>query len=188
MRKIVQGLDIEIISLKDKGIFIKDIDESGNVPLENARIKALAYYKAVKMPVFSCDSGLYLQGIPEKLQPGVHVRRVGGKVLGDEEMIEYYSDLALKFGGNIKAKYKNAICLVMSEDNILEYQGEDISGEEFILTSKPHKDRHKGFPLDSLSIDIKSGSYYMDIHNKNEDSTQEAGFRNFFLGIKKYEG
>ena len=133
MRRMLLGLDIEIIGLNDIEINVEAVDESGNNPLENARLKALTYYRATKIPVFSCDSGLYIEGIESKQQPGVHVRRVQGKVLTDEEMIAYYTEVAAYLGGYAKARYKNAICLVMSDHEIYQYDGEDISSESFFL-------------------------------------------------------
>ena len=65
--------------------------ETGNTPLENARQKAIAYYQVFKMPVFSCDSGLYFDEVPDEIQPGVHVRNVNGRCLSDDEMIAYYT-------------------------------------------------------------------------------------------------
>lgn len=196
MKEIVKELNIEVIGLKDLNLEVDSIDESGNNPLENARIKALAYYEAYKKPVFSCDSGLYIEGIEEYRQPGVHVRRVNGKTLNDEEMIEYYSALAKELGGEMRVKYKNAICLVMDKENIFCYDGEDIGSEEFIIGSKPHKNRDKGFPLNSLSIHIDSGKYYMDIKEndyalnkscKEKSMLQDNGFRKFFKSsILKY--
>ena len=47
---------------------------------------------------FSMDDNLYLEGIPKEKQPGMYVRRVNGKRLTDEEMIEYYSKLAHDYG------------------------------------------------------------------------------------------
>ena len=94
------------------------IDETGNNPLENAIIKAKAYYNVLKMPVFSCDTGLYFKESEDSLLPGTHVRRVNGKELTDLQMIEYYSGLAKKHGGKLTASYKNAICLVMDEQSI----------------------------------------------------------------------
>lgn len=63
MKEMLKGLDVEIVGLNEINIEAKDIDESGNNPLENARIKALAYHKLINMPVFSCDSGLYIEGL-----------------------------------------------------------------------------------------------------------------------------
>lgn len=180
MRRMLEGLGIEVIGLNDIDIVLEKVDESGNNPLENARIKAKSYYSAVKVPVFSCDSGLFIDGIEDKKQPGVYVRRVNGKEMNDDEMIEYYSRLAAELGGLAKARYKNAICLVMSEDNIYEYDGEDISSESFYLSAVPHPQRVKGFPLDSISVEIESGKYYRDLEANSKHDIGK-GFRAFFL-------
>ena len=107
MREMLSGLELEIIGLKNVNYVFEPVEENGNNPLENARIKALAYYKVAKMPVFSCDSGLYIQGLKGEKQPGVHVRKSIGKELNDNEMIEYYTGLAKELqqyscGKNIK--------------------------------------------------------------------------------------
>lgn len=67
MKRATDSLGLEIISLKDLGLPLPKIDESGNNPLENARIKAKAYFEAFSMPVFSCDSGLYFDNLEEEL-------------------------------------------------------------------------------------------------------------------------
>ncbi len=182
MKKILASLEINILSLKDFNKDIPDVDESGNDPLENAKLKALAYYSVLKRPVFSCDSGLFIKGLEKNEQPGVHVRRVNGKTLSDEEMIEHYASIASQMGGHAIAKYKNGICLVLDENTIIAYDGDDISSEEFILTSSPHKNRVKGFPLNSLSVEINSGKFYMDIENNNDGSKSnyDKGFIDFF--------
>ncbi|WIV11578.1 non-canonical purine NTP pyrophosphatase [Proteiniborus sp. MB09-C3] len=185
MKEMLKGVDIEIISLRDIGNpDIASINEIGNDPLENAKIKAMAYYRELKIPVFSCDSELYIEGLENERQPGVHVRRVNGKELNDDEMIEYYTNLVTELGGVVKAKYKNAICLIIDEKNIFEYDGEDIASEEFIITSKPHIKRINGFPLDSISIEIETGQYYLEINKDNNFETEykmAEGFKNFFV-------
>ena len=50
---------------------------------------------------------------------GTPVRRIHGKYLTDDEMIDYYSNLARQYG-DLKATYKNAICLAMDEGHIYE--------------------------------------------------------------------
>lgn len=184
MKEMIGKLDIEVISLNDIGnSVIIPINEAGNEPLENAKIKAMSYYRELKTPVFSCDSGLYIEGLESNMQPGVHVRRVNGKELSDYEMIEYYTNLATEQGGIVKAKYKNSICLIMDDQNIFEYDGQDIASKEFIITSEPHLKRIKGFPLDSISIEIRTGQYYMDMDEKgsySEENRMAEGFRDFF--------
>ena len=181
MRKHLTGLNINIIGLNDIDIKLPDIDESGSNPLDNAKIKAEDYYIATGIPVFSCDSGLYIKEAPDELQPGVHVRNTGGRYLDDEEMIEYYGKLAERFGGQMTVRYKNGICLVKSKTEIYEYMGDDIAGEEFIISSKPHPRRTKGFPLDSLSVHINTGKYYFDMDELKDRSSMDEGFRNFFI-------
>lgn len=188
MRKTLKELDIEVIGLNSIAIKNDYIDETGNNPLENARIKALEYYKKVKMPVFSCDSGLYIKGIKSEQQPGVYVRRVNGKELTDEEMIEYYGGIARENGGQVFARYENAICLILDEEHIYEYQGNEISSDEFMIVDKPHLTRNQGFPLDSLSVEKNSKKYYLDMDRKETGDKIGDGFRNFFknclLGYK----
>lgn len=184
MKSRLEQLDIELIGLNDlkvEGYSIPKVLENGNTPLENARIKALAYYKAFQMPVFSCDSGLYFDNVPDGIQPGVHVRNVNGKCLSDEEMIEYYAGL-VKIYGNLVARYRNAICFVMDENHIYEAMEPSMESEKFILTDKPYSTiRKNGFPLDSISIDIKTNKYYYDLpEDKLEQVAVEDGFLEFF--------
>ena len=49
MRKHLAGLNVNIVGLNDIDIKLPDIDESGNNPLENAKIKARAYYEATEI-------------------------------------------------------------------------------------------------------------------------------------------
>ena len=170
MKSRLETLDIEVIGLNDlkaEGIRIPEVPENGNTPLENARQKALAYYEAFQMPVFSCDSGLYFDRVPDEVQPGVHVRNVNGKCLSDEEMIEYYAGLVKQYG-NLTARYRNAICFIMNEKQIYESMDSSLESEKFILTDVPHSAvRKKGFPLDSMSIDIKTNKHYYDLAAEN---------------------
>lgn len=181
MSGLLTPLGVELIRLNDLKTGIPQVAETGETPLDNARLKAQAYYKAFGIPVFSCDSGLYFDHIPEALQPGIHVRLVNGKRLTDEEMITYYSGLAKTYG-DLTARYQNAICLIKSPEEIWESMDDSLSGERFILTSKPHGKRREGFPLDSLSIHIKTGKYYFDMDGCAVDMTAlDQGFRQFFL-------
>ena len=180
MRRAVSPLEIEIIGLDDLDINIPDVTENGSTPLENAEIKARAYFDAFKTPVFSCDSGLYFDGLDDDEQPGIYVRRVGGRELNDAEMTEHYAALSLRHGGNIIGRYRNAIYLILDEDRHYSSMDISIATEPFILTSKPHEKSVQGFPLDRLSKDIKSGEYYYDMDCPTLTTDTEAGLRAFF--------
>ena len=180
MKKSVEGMDIEVISLRDLDCDLPVIVENGKTPLENAEIKARAYFEAFQMPVFSCDSGLYFDELDDAEQPGIHVRRVGGKELTDEEMTEYYADLAAKHGGRITGQYRNAIYFILDENQHYSSMDMSIATEPFILVSKPHEKRVPGFPLDCLSIDIATGKYYYDLETKDVSTSVDDGVRAFF--------
>ena len=187
MRNRLEQLDIELICLNDlraEGKIIPEVIEDGNTPLENARLKAMAYYEAFQIPVFSCDSGLYFDNVPDEVQPGVHVRNVNGKCLSDDEMIDYYSGL-VKVYGKLVARYRNAICFVMDDAHIYEAMEPSMESEKFILTDKPHSTiRKEGFPLDSISLDIKTNKYYYDLpEDRLEQVAVEDGFLEFFKNI-----
>lgn len=181
MKRITKSLGVEIIGLNDLKQPLPVIEESGKNPLENAKIKAKTYFETFSMPVFSCDSGLYFDDLEDSLQPGTHIRRVNGKELTDEEMIIYYSNLARNYNGKLIGKYKNAIYFIVDESTHFFSMDEALDTESFMLVSEPHEKRIKGFPLDSISMDIASGQYYYDIIEKTVDqSAIEQGFLTFF--------
>jgi 8-oxo-dGTP diphosphatase len=187
MKSRLEQLGIELLGLNDlraEGKNIPEVVEDGDTPLENARLKAMAYYETFQIPVFSCDSGLYFDNVPDEVQPGVHVRNINGKCLSDDEMIDYYSGLVKRYG-NLVARYRNAICFVMDEKHIYEAMEPSMESEEFILTDKPHGTiRKKGFPLDSISLDIKTNKYYYDLpEDKLEQVAVEYGFLEFFKNV-----
>ena len=187
IQNIVKHLGINILSLTDVSAPDLKIDENGSSPLDNARIKALAYYDILKIPLFSCDSGLYIDGLNEKRQPGVNVRGKNDD-MDDDETIQYYSALASEMGGKMTARYINAICLITDDGKIHEYMGDEIATERFYIVREPHGKRTAGFPLDSLSVHIGSGKYYYNMDYDDKFSKTDYGFAAFFQKVFKIEG
>ena len=184
MRRITQHMDLELLGLNDLDQPPPDIIEGGKDPLENARIKAMAYYNAFSMPVFSCDSGLYFDGLDDALQPGTHIRRVGGKALTDEEMLTYYASLAADHGGMLKGRYRNAIYFILDETTHYFSMDDSLASAPFGLCARAHAKRVPGFPLDALSVDPATGTYYYDMDDAAADSLfTESGFKRFFSSI-----
>lgn len=190
MRRNLQGLPIEIVGLKEAakelGMELPEIEESGTTPMENARLKAEGYYKLLGRPVFSCDSGLYLwnhltgEMLPKEEQPGIHVRGRGEERLTDDELLKHFISLVKKYGA-VRARYKNAICLIIDQDTRSESEGEELWGEPFLFTETPHTKRIEGFPLDSISVEIESGRYFYDMEDEKQDVVAaDRGFKAFF--------
>ena len=158
MRYRLTGYDIEIITPKDLGIHI-DVDESGSTPIENARLKAMAYHEKTGLPTLAADSGLYVDDIPADAQPGLFVRRVKGKTLSEEEMIEHYSNLAARYGGRLKARYVTGLVFLIDGK---EYTTE-VPDDDFYISNEPNVNRqHRGNPLDVVTICPANGKYFND--------------------------
>ena len=111
IKKISENSTVKIIGINELQNINHDINENGKEPIENAKIKALHYWNQIREPVFSVDSGLFFEDVKDEDQPGVFTRGKD-KRFTDNEMIEYYSSLAKRYGGEIIGYYKNAICII----------------------------------------------------------------------------
>ena len=162
--------DIEVISLKDLNIDI-DVTEDGQTAIENAIIKAKAYYNESNMITMSMDDTLYIENIPDELQPGMYVRRVNGKRLTDEEMIEHYTNLVKKYGtdGKLTARWVYGLAIIKDGD-IKTYTW---SKEDFYLVDKPSSIINQGYPLNSISVNKKLNKYFTDIAREEKENNKE---------------
>ncbi len=161
---------IELLSLKDLDISL-NVEENGTSAIENALIKARAYKKEVDMPVMAMDDSLYLENVPENLQPGLFVRRVNGKSLTDEEMIEHYSNLVKDYGvdGAIVARWIYGLAII-KENTERTYTW---SKNDFLLVDTPSKVVNPGYPLNSISKNIKLDKYFSEMTQEDQESVQE---------------
>lgn len=165
---------IQLISINDLNVRL-EIEESGKNAIENAHIKAKPYYEKTKMPTIGMDNCLFIEELPEEKQPGTHVRRINGKELNDEEMIEYYTKLAKEYNGKLTAKWVYGMVLY-SEKGATEYSW---SKSNFYLIDKPCEKRNPGYPLDSISVIPETNEYWLEMtkeqmeKNKEKDNTDE---------------
>ena len=161
---------IEVISLKDVDINI-EVEENGKDAIENALIKARSYYETTGMITIAMDDNLYIENIPNELQPGMYVRRVDGKRLNDEEMIEYYSSLAKEYGNNGKLTARWLYGLALIKDGIEKTY--TWNKEDFYIVDKPSNIINPGYPLNSISINKKLNKYFTDITKEDKDTINE---------------
>ena len=158
MRHMLNGYDVEIVTPKELGIHI-DVEETGTTPVENAKLKAKAYFEKTGIPTIAADSGLYIDDIPNDIQPGPYVRRVNNKTLSDDEMVSYYSSLSANYGGRLKARYISGLAILINDK---EYTAQ-IADDDFFISSHPNSNRkHRGNPLDLVTICPANGKYFND--------------------------
>ncbi len=163
--------EVECITLNEINLDI-DIEETGTTPEENAYIKALEYGKYYDI-VLTGDTGLFFDNFPldDYRQPKTKIRRVNGKVLNDEEMINYYSNLAHENGGKLFGYYLNGYA-VSYFGKVYTYSNLELCKKAgFYLLDKPCAKRHVGWPLDSLCVDLKNNEYFVN------------GYVNEYLGL-----
>ena len=90
---------------------------------------------------------------------------------------------SISLSDNLLLVYRNAIYFIVDEKHHYSSMDMSIATEPFILVAKPHVKRVEGFPLDSLSVDIKSGKYYYDLQVKDVSTSVDDGVRKFFSEI-----
>ena len=95
IREIMRDLDMEIVSMKEAGIFM-DIEENGTTFEENALIKARAIFGALEQAqrqqtiVLADDSGLEVDAMNK--EPGVHSSRFMGEDTSYDIKNQYIMD------------------------------------------------------------------------------------------------
>lgn len=159
--------NIEVITIKDLNINLH-VEETGKNALENAFLKAKAYYDLTGITTIGMDNNLFIEELPENKQPGNYVRRVNGKELSDDEMIEYYSNLVKEYGEKLTAKWIYGMVLYNGKEK-KEYSW---AKSEFYFVSKPSEKRNPGYPLDSISIDKKTNKYFVDLTESDKKETK----------------
>lgn len=156
---------IEIVTLSDLGINY-DVDEDGIDPIENAIIKAEAYYKLSGVTTIAIDDGLYLENVPDNIQPATNVRRVNGKRLSDEEMIKYYTNIVNKYGnkGKLNGYFLKGIAIATEKDVFtFDYKVR----RQF--RNKSSKVINEGYPLASLQFIEEFNKFKSELTREEED-------------------
>ena len=111
MKTRLKDLPIELITPKDLNLNL-NIIEDGKSTTENALKKARAYYQATNIPTIAGDTSLIISKLPINKQPGLYVRRINGKELTDDEMLNYYLELLNSIGGKSDAYYTTSLALI----------------------------------------------------------------------------
>lgn len=160
--------NIEILSLNDLNLKLT-AEENGKDAIENALIKAREAHKITKMSVIGMDDSLYLENVPENVQPGLFVRRVNGKTLNDEEMLDYYSNLVKKYGtnGRINCKWIYGLAVIDENGNESTYTWYK---DNFYMVDTRSSKINPGYPLNSISKYKIIDKYFTDITEEDKDN------------------
>ena len=161
MRDRLKELEIELITPYDINIDI-DVEENGATVLENALLKAKAYYEKVNIPTIAGDSSLFVEKFKE--QPGLFVRRVNGIYLNDDELEKYYIDELNKVGGKSEAFYITGLAMIVNG----EIKTVEIKEDTFILKSNIFQGKRNNDALGRLEFDSKINKYFCEMTEKDK--------------------
>ena len=138
-----------------------DVTEDGDTPEKNAIKKAIAYYQTSGLPSFAIDSGLVINGLSNKEQPNVFVRRICSQEqeITDQQIIDHYIKKIRSVGGSTFGTWHNCIALVHSEATPLVHSWQ----MEVLFTANQSQKTMPGAPLNSIMCDPDSRCYFSDM-------------------------
>ncbi len=155
-----------------------DVLEDGKTLNENAKKKAKQYYNEYKnylgntnFSIITTDEALYIDGLTEKEQPGLFVRRFRGidaKRATDEEVVQKYTSVIKKLGGEAKAKWIYSLVMYDGK-NFYDYNWE----EPVLFSSIPHYPITKGYVLNNITIVKKVDNNTIMLSDLTEEERYE---------------
>lgn len=150
--KVIRYKDIlspyagEVIGLP--GMLVGKPAERGETAEENAEIKATYYARQTGCAVFSEDEALYVDFLPLKAQPGVHVRRINGNdEASDEQLLAHWESVIAQVPAEARTgKWHIAYCLTWPDGLVKTF------GLDFPITFFSPSSARKipGWPMSSL--------------------------------------
>jgi inosine/xanthosine triphosphate pyrophosphatase family protein len=164
--KLFEKFFEQVFVLSDLGITEKP-EEMGATAEENARIKAVFYAKLTGKPVFAEDASVFVDFLPEEKQPGVNVRRVGGRELTDDELLAHWEAIVSKVPEEKRTGYWHiAYCFAFPGGNHILFAIDQ--PRKFFFP--PSTTRISGWPMSSLQGPIKFNKPHSEL---NEEEKKE---------------
>lgn len=119
LEKLLAPAHFKIIAAPEK----LEVAETGSTYVENAFIKAQAYFAKFKRPCVADDSGLNVEALPDQL--GVFSARFGGPGLDDQGrcqlLLEKLKDLQTP--EQRRASFSCYLCFYLSDQEIFFFEG-----------------------------------------------------------------
>jgi thioredoxin reductase (NADPH) len=166
MRKFLGNQSVNLKSPVELNLESFEVDENGETEMENAQLKAEAFFNKYNIVSIALDSGLYFEGVDESEQPGRHIQRIAGAGMGEDDekrfelMTNHYINLAKKYGGSVRGYFLDAYSLFNGKEHVA-----GVAKRYFVLRDQQfHKDVH--FPIACLYT--VNGKPVKDLTNEEE--------------------
>lgn len=145
------SMDVVVCTPSDVGIEEIAVEENGITLDENAERKCRAYVGKVDMPIFSNDTGFYVEG--EGLVDAPKRKALGGMREDDltqseitERLIQFWKGVATKYGGSVDAAWVEAFVAIYPDGHV---QRAD-SRRDVTLTNQEFGVAHPQLPVHAL--------------------------------------
>lgn len=150
---LAQFPDLSVLSPQDVGLDLA-VAEDGGSAADNACLKAQAYAAAAGLPALGIDEALFIPALPPDQQPGVLVRRNGGRSLSDEELLDAFLERARSLLPEQRAvQWVFALCLALPGGPSFS----DQAVWDGWLSDRPYLPYRPGYPLSAALIDAGTG-------------------------------
>lgn len=179
LSRILLPLGIEVVSAKDAGITLDDVEETGTTFAENAFLKAISAYKKTGMSVVADDSGLCVDALDGR--PGVYSARYGGEDATDSEKnAKLLDELRNVDDANRTAHFTSAICCILEDGTRIDVEG-ICNGK---ISFEPHG--KGGFGYDPIFI--CGDKCYAELSGEEKDAISHRGIalRKLKAELEKY--
>lgn len=179
LSRILLPLGIKVVSAKDAGITLDDVEETGTTFAENAFLKANSAYKKTGMSVVADDSGLCVDALDGR--PGVYSARYGGEAATDSEKnAKLLDELRNVDDANRTAHFTSAICCILEDGTRIDVEG-ICNGK---ISFEPHG--KGGFGYDPIFI--CGDKCYAELSGEEKDAISHRGIalRKLKAELEKY--
>lgn len=166
LSRILLPLGITVVSAKDAGVTLDDVEETGMTFAENAFLKADAAFKNTGMPVVADDSGLCVDALDGR--PGIFSARYGGEGASDSDKnAKLLAELKDIDEDNRTAHFTCAICCILEDGTRIDVEG-ICNGK---IAFEPHGDG--GFGYDPIFM--CGSKCYAQLSGEEKDAVSHRG-------------
>lgn len=166
LQRILLPLGIKVYIASEKGITLREVEETGTTFAENAYIKAKSGCEDGNMPCIADDSGLAVDALGGR--PGVYSARYGGEELSYPEKIEMLlGELASVPENERTARFISSVCCVFPDGRVLTAEGK----AEGKIGFEPRGSR--GFGYDPIFYPCEKS--YAELTDEKKDALSHRG-------------
>lgn len=176
IKDILKDLNMEIYSLKDKGIDI-EIEETGETFEENAFIKAEEIFKLTNSIVVADDSGLEVDALNG--EPGVYSARYAGENATDKETYEKLLQVMEDVPDDKRtARFVSVVAVILPDGTKKSLRGECVG----TIIREPKGEG--GFGYDPVFFVPEFGKTFSELTLEEKNRVSHRG--KAFLKLKDY--